>query len=166
MIIFIEGAPKKTSKKWSSSLRSLRNQKKSITIIKQNACQKWSPSLRGLQSPPKKVASSWSANACQKWSWSFRGLQSQKKVSSALNRFYGKNDHFHRGGSTKTSKTDHNPPKKVSSWLNRFHVIACQKWSLSSKGLKSTSKHLKKKVIFFGHYSPPSLAFAKWIFVH
>ena len=68
----------------------------------------------------------------------------KKKVSSALNRFYGKNDHFHRGGSKKPQKLI-TTQKKVSAWLNRFHVIACQKWSWSSKVLKNTSKHLKKR---------------------
>ena len=68
----------------------------------------------------------------------------KKKVSSALNKFYDKNDHFHRWGSKKPQKLI-TTQKKVSAWLNRFHVIPCQKWSLSSKVLKNTSKHLKKR---------------------
>ena len=79
----------------------------------------------------------------------------KKKVSSALNKFYDKNDHFHRWGSKKPQKLI-TTQKKVSAWLNRFHVIPCQKWSLSSKMFKNTSKHLKNCHLPWT-FSPPHL---------
>ena len=149
--------------KWSSSSRSFRNQKKvSSSLSKMHA--KNDRNHEWASKPPKKVSSSWSAMHAKNDRDYSGCFKTQKKSIISIIQILWQKWSFLSRVLKKTSKTDHNPKKSITM----TEKISCHCMSKMIIIFEGAQKHLKtplKKVIFFGHHSPPSIAVARWILV-
>ena len=69
----------------------------------------------------------------------------KKKVSSALHRFYGKNEHFHRGGSKKLQKLITTPPKKSIIMTEQISCHCMSKMIIIIEGAQKPLKTPQQK---------------------